>query len=143
MPFTRKPSNLSLSLSGSTLREAIRLIILADVVMSLDNVVAIAAAARGDLVLVVFGLALSLPIVVWGSGLLALLMNRFPLIIWLGGGVLGFVAVDLILRDGWVVTALGDRLGAAQHTAPYVCAALVTALGWWWDKRRTPAPGDA
>ena len=129
--------------AGATLKEAIRLIILADVVMSLDNVVAIAAAAQGDLVLVVFGLALSLPLVVWGSGLLARLMNRWPLIIWLGGGVLGFVAVDLILRDGWVVAALGDWFAAVHHTAPYVGGVAVAALGWCWSKRRAPAPGDA
>ena len=129
--------------AGATLKEAIRLIILADVVMRLDNVVAIAAAAQGDLVLVVFGLALSLPLVVWGSGLLARLMNRWPLIIWLGGGVLGFVAVDLILRDGWVIAALGAWLAAAHRLAPYGCAAVIAALGWWWSKRRAPAPGDA
>ncbi len=129
--------------SGSTLKEAIGVIILADVVMSLDNVIAIAAAAQGDLVLVVFGLLLSIPLVVWGSGLLAHLMNRFPLIIWLGGGVLGFVAVDLILRDGWVAVSLGGRLIAVHHTAPYVCGAVIAGLGWWWSKRRGPTPGDA
>ena len=128
---------------GTTLKEAIGVIILADVVMSLDNVIAIAAAARGDLVLVIFGLLLSLPLVVWGSGLLAHLMNRVPLIIWLGGGVLGFVAVDLILRDGWVATALGAWLAALHHTAPYAGGAVIAALGWWWGQRRTPAPGDA
>ena len=122
--------------STSTLKEAIGVIILADVVMSLDNVIAIAAAARGDLVLVIFGLLLSIPLVVWGSGLLARLMNRFPLIVWLGGGVLGFVAVDLILRDGWVVNFLGARLAAAHRSAPYVCGAAVAALGWWWREKR-------
>ena len=129
--------------SGSTLKEAIGVIILADVVMSLDNVIAIAAAAQGDLVLVIFGLLLSIPLVVWGSGILARLMNRFPLIIWLGGGVLGFVAVDLILRDGWVAAFLGGRLAAVHHTAPYVCGTVIAALGWWWSERRGPAPGDA
>lgn len=130
---------------GSTLKEAIGVIILADVVMSLDNVVAIAAAAQGDhaAVLVIFGLLLSIPLVVWGSGLLAQLMNRFPLIIWLGGGVLGFVAVDLILRDGWVVTLLGERLTDFHHTAPYVCGAVIGFLGWWWSKRRGLEPGGA
>ena len=129
--------------SGSTLKEAIGVIILADVVMSLDNVIAIAAAAQGDLVLVIFGLLLSIPLVVWGSGILARLMNRFPLIIWLGGGVLGFVAVDLILRDGWVAAFLGGRLAAVHHSAPYFCGTVIAALGWWWSKRRGPAPGDA
>lgn len=126
--------------SGSSLKEAIGVIILADVVMSLDNVVAIAAAAQGDLRLVSFGLLLSIPLVVWGSGLLAGLMNRFPLIIWLGGGVLGFVAVDLILRDDWVVTALGTWLAAVHRGAPYLIGVLVALLGWWWGKKRAPAP---
>ena len=129
--------------SGTTLKEAIGVIILADVVMSLDNVIAIAAAAQGDLRLVIFGLLLSIPLVVWGSGLLAQLMNRFPLIIWIGGGVLGFVAVDLILRDAWVVTFLGERLAAIHHTATYACGAVITALGWWWSKSRGPEGGGA
>ena len=129
--------------SGSTLKEAIGLIILADVVMSLDNVIAIAAAAQGDIVLVVFGLVLSIPLVVWGSGLLARLMNRFPLIIWLGGGVLGFVAVDLILADRWVAGFVGGRLAAMHHIASYVCGIAIAALGWWWSKRRGATPGDA
>ena len=129
--------------SGSTLKEAIGVIILADVVMSLDNVIAIAAAAQGDIVLVVFGLLLSIPLVVWGSGVLARLMNRFPLIVWLGGGVLGLVAAELILADGWVVTFLGARLPAIQRSVPYFCGVIVTALGWWWGKRRGPTPGDA
>ena len=127
--------------SGTTLKEAIGVIILADVVMSLDNVIAIAAAAQGDLVLVIFGLLLSIPLVVWGSGILARLMNRFPLIIWLGGGVLGFVAVDLILRDGWVVAFLGARLAAVHHTAPSVCGTVIAGLGWWWSERRGPLTG--
>ena len=129
--------------SGATLKEAIGVIILADVVMSLDNVIAIAAAARGDLVLVIFGLLLSIPLVVWGSGLLAQLMNRFPVIIWLGGGVLGFVAADLILNDGWMVTLLADRIAAIHRIATYGLGVLITALGWWWSKRRGPSPGTA
>src|SRR5215813_6019780 len=71
---------------GTTLREAIWIIIVADAAMSLDNVLAVAAAAQGDLVLVAFGIGLSLPLVVWGSGILARLMNRVPAIVWIGGG---------------------------------------------------------
>src|SRR5207249_11915139 len=84
---------------GGSLSEAIWIIVVADAIMSLDNVLAVAAAAHGDLRLVVFGIALSLPIVVWGSGLLATLMNRFIWIIWVGGGVLGYVAGEMILKD--------------------------------------------
>jgi YjbE family integral membrane protein len=128
---------------GATLREAIGIIILADVVMSLDNVMAISAAARGDLVLVIFGLLFSLPLVVWGSGLLARLMNRLPLMIWLGGGVLGWVAMKMILDDPWVLGWLGDELSHALHyAAPGVLAVALAVVGWWFS--RTPKRcGDA
>ena len=117
---------------GGTLKQAIGIIIVADVVMSLDNVLAISGAAKGDLVLVIFGLLLSLPLVVWGSGLLARLMNRFPAIIWFGGGVLGFVAVDMILHDGFIVARLGGQLPAAIHFGlPIAFGILLTLLGWW------------
>ena len=92
---------------GTSLLEAIWIILVADVVMSLDNVIAIAGAAHGDMRLVIFGIALSIPIVVWASGLLASLMNRHPWIILLGAGVLGEVAGKMIVEDHWVVTRLG------------------------------------
>ncbi|MEA3211867.1 MAG: hypothetical protein QOE70_4924 [Chthoniobacter sp.] len=118
---------------GTTLKQAIGIIILADVVMSLDNVIAIAAAARGDLVLVVFGLLLSLPLVVWGSGVLAGLMNRFPAIIWIGGGVLGWVALRMIGDDPVVAAWLGEaRTDLLHHVGSYVVAVGITLLGWWW-----------
>src|SRR5439155_25537091 len=68
---------------GASLAEAVWIILIADVAMSLDNVVAVAAAARGDLLLVTFGISLSIPVVVWGSGILARLMTRAPWIVWL------------------------------------------------------------
>jgi len=73
---------------GTTLWEAIWVIIVADIIMSLDNVLAVAAAAHGDLALVIFGIGLSIPVVVLGAGFLATLMNRFQWIVWLGGGIL-------------------------------------------------------
>src|SRR5881409_3012843 len=95
---------------GGSLREAVWIIIVADAIMSLDNVLAVAAASDGDMRLVVFGIALSIPIVVWGSGLLARLMNRVPWIIWLGGAVLGYVAGDMILDDEALRSLLGDAV---------------------------------
>ena len=77
---------------GTTLWEAIWVIIVADIIMSLDNVLAVAAASHGDLALVIFGIGLSIPIVICGAGFLAKLMNRFQWIVWLGGGILGWVA---------------------------------------------------
>jgi YjbE family integral membrane protein len=116
---------------GSSLWEAVWIIIVADAVMSLDNVLAVAAAAHGDLTLVVFGITLSLPIVVWGSGLLAVLMTRFAWIIWLGGGILGYVAGEMILADRWVAT-LVDHGALVVRLVPLLAAALVAALGWWF-----------
>ena len=129
--------------SGATLKEAIGVIIVADVVMSLDNVIAISAAANGDLRLVVFGLLLSIPLVVWGSGVLAKMMNRYPAIIWLGGGVLGFVAAELIHKDRWVVETFGASLAGFYHVVPYVLGIVVMALGWWWGRARGSATNEA
>lgn len=75
---------------------AVRIIVVADAIMSLDNVMAIAAAARGSLLLVVFGLALSIPFIIFGASLFLALLSRFPILIWLGAAVLGYVAGDLI-----------------------------------------------
>jgi YjbE family integral membrane protein len=116
---------------GSSLWEAIWIIIVADVTMSLDNVLAIAAAAHGDIVLVMFGIGLSLPIVVWGAGLLARLMNRYVWIVWLGGGLLGYVAGEMILEDRVVVRALGDTAPFMHRAVPIAVGGLVTAVGWW------------
>jgi len=116
---------------GTSLREAIWIIIVADVTMSLDNVLAIAAAGRGEFVLVMFGIALSLPIVVWGAGLLARLMNRYVWIVWLGGGLLGYVAGEMILEDPVVVRSLGGTAPLLHRSVPIAIGAGVTALGWW------------
>lgn len=120
---------------GTTLWEAIWVIIVADLIMSLDNVLAVAAAARGDLVLVVFGIGLSIPIVIWGSGLLAYLMNRFHWIVWLGGGVLGWVAGEMLVKDqivrGWI-----EPWSEVLHWAvPGVLAIALILLGWWLASR--------
>src|SRR5207237_76310 len=108
---------------GGSLWEAIWIIIVADVTMSLDNVLAIAAASHGDLLLVMFGVGLSLPIVVWGAGLLAYLMNRHVWIVWLGGGLLGYVAGQMILEDAFVHRWLGDAAGALHRPVPLALAA--------------------
>ncbi|EDY16017.1 Integral membrane protein TerC [Chthoniobacter flavus Ellin428] len=116
---------------GTTIAEAIWIIMLADLVMSFDNVMAISGVAQGDFVLVVFGLLLSLPLVVWGSGLLARLMNRVPFIIWLGGGVLGWVAMKMIFNDPLVVNWLGETLAQVLHQfAPWLLGTVIALLGW-------------
>ena len=123
---------------GGSLREAIWIIIVADAVMSLDNVLAVAAAAHGDLTLVVFGIALSLPLVVWGSGLLSTLMNRFEWIIWIGGGILGYVAGEMILKDKILSRWLDSSAARFDlfDLLPVVPAVVLLALGWWFNGRK-------
>ncbi len=123
---------------GASLWDAIWIIIVADVTMSLDNVLAIAAAARGEMLLVMFGIGLSLPIVVWGAGLLAKLMNRYTWIVWLGGGLLGYVAGEMIVEDPLIVRWLGDAAPLVHRPLPVVTAVAVTAAGWWLSRGRHP-----
>ena len=121
---------------GTSLREAIWVIVVADAAMSLDNVLAVAAAAHGDFVLVAVGIALSLPLVVWGSGLLAWLMGRWPWIVWLGAGILGWVSGEMIFREPFIVEKLThEGLSSAHRVVSGVFAALLTILGWWYAYR--------
>jgi YjbE family integral membrane protein len=122
---------------ATSLREAIWIIIVADVVMSLDNVLAVAGTAKGEMVLVVIGIVLSLPLVVFGSAVLSICMERWPGIIWLGGGVLGYVAGDMIMHD------VGKRwlnLTDSWETAVALLLGLIIAgLGWWLQRGERPA----
>ena len=124
---------------GTTLAEAVWIIIVADAVMSLDNVLAVAAAAHGDMGLVIFGIGLSIPIVIWGSGLLARLMNRFGWIIWVGGGILGYVAMEMVLHDKGLVPWLGPETPAWGKAAAIALALLITFLGWWFARSAAKA----
>ena len=113
----------------SQLWQAIKTIVVADFIMSLDNVLGVAAAAKGDLVLLVLGLGISIPLIIYGSTFILKLMNRFPIIITLGGAVLGWVAGEMMITDpavsGWV-----DSHAHMLHTfAPAMGALLVVALG--------------
>lgn len=121
---------------GRSLREAVWIIVVADVTMSLDNVLAVAAAARGELALVTFGIALSLPLVVWGSGLLSRLMVRHQWIIWLGGGVLGYVAGEMMMDDPLVRAWMGDFADQVDDPIAVVLAVAMAALGWWFAHAR-------
>jgi YjbE family integral membrane protein len=108
---------------------AIWTIIVADAAMSIDNVLAVVAAAHGDFGLALFGVALSIPVVVWGSGLVAWLLNRYPWIIGLGGAILGYVAGEMIVADDLVERVLGPGRAVAVGL-PLALAAIVAALGW-------------
>jgi len=131
---------------GTSLREAIWIIVVADVTMSLDNVLAVSAAAHGDMLLVSFGIALSLPIVAWGSGFLARLMTRQPWIIWIGGGILGYVAGEMITDDPVVRGWLGAHADTVDDFVSLLLAAGLALLGWWLARTAAsgpPARGEA
>lgn len=121
---------------GTTLWQAIWVIVLADVVMSFDNVMAIAGASKGHMGLVVFGLIFSIPLVVLGSGILSDLMKRMPVLIWLGAGLLGHVAGSMMLADVRIHDALGAWTHLLEHRAPIALSAIIAALGWWYSSPR-------
>lgn len=114
---------------------AIRTILVADLVMSLDNVLAVAAAAQGNLPLLTLGLLVSIPLIVFGASLLTKVMERFPIIITIGAALLGFLAGEMLLTD----PAVGQYIGPVSETtvkaAGLVGAVLVVALGNWLQRR--------
>jgi YjbE family integral membrane protein len=114
---------------GSSMKSAIKTIIVADVVMSLDNVLAVAGASHGNLFLVLFGLALSIPIIMWGSKLLAGIMNKLPWLVYLGSAILGYTAGQLIVDDPFVKGLLPEGLDALHIVIPLVLAVLVVSIG--------------
>jgi YjbE family integral membrane protein len=85
--------------AGTTLWHAIRIVVIADIVMSLDNVIAVAAAANGQFSLLILGLAISIPMIIAGAALIMLVLDRFPLLIWLGAMLLGWIAGNVIASD--------------------------------------------
>jgi YjbE family integral membrane protein len=85
--------------AGTTLWHAIRIVVIADIVMSLDNVIAVAAAANGQISLLILGLAISIPMIVAGAALIMLVLDRFPILVWLGALLLGWIGGDVIASD--------------------------------------------
>ena len=122
---------------SSNLLTAIRTIIIADFVMSLDNALAITAAAKGDIGLVVFGLLLSVPIIIWGSALILRLMERFPIIITAGAGLLGWLGGGLMISDKLLAEFTASSLPATPTIAATVVTIFVIAVGRFLAKPKT------
>jgi YjbE family integral membrane protein len=127
---------------------AIKTILIADLVMSLDNVIAVAAAAGGSMMLLVLGLAISIPLVIFGATMLIKLMERYPVIITIGAGLIGWVAGEMLATDlalqSWL-TGLGAayRDGkpyfgglSLEYMAGAVGVAIVVLLGKWFGRRQ-------
>ncbi|MEH2477035.1 YjbE family integral membrane protein [Nitrobacteraceae bacterium AZCC 2146] len=148
--------------SASHLWAAVQIVVVADIVMSLDNVIAVAAAANGSVPLLILGLAISVPLIVAGAALIMALLTRLPLLVWAGAALLGWIAGDVIATDPAVAPLLhrlfdsglgssidamlaalhiAPRFGAGGHGGEMICGVLgvivVLAVGTIWRRNRT------
>ncbi len=115
---------------------AVRTIVVADLVMSLDNVIGVAGAAHGSLALLLFGLAFSIPLIVWSSQLILRWMERWPVIVLLGAGLLGYVAGQMIFSDAGVLGVLPPLAAWVPTLAGAVGALGVVGIGRWLEQRQ-------
>jgi YjbE family integral membrane protein len=147
--------------AGTSLWHAIRIVVIADIVMSLDNVIAVAAAANGQLPLLILGLAVSIPMIIAGAALIMMVLDRFPILVWLGAALLGWIAGDVIATDPAVhpllqrvldgrialeldatsaVFGVSPHFGLDGDLVEYIASLLgavaVLAVGSIWRKRR-------
>jgi len=155
---------------GTSLWHAVRIVVIADIVMSLDNVIAVAAAANGQLPLLVLGLAISIPMIIAGAALIMMILDRMPILVWLGAALLGWIGGDVIATDPAIAPRLhrlldGDvslnidttssTFGFVRHlkldgeidelALAVIGAAAVLVVGSIWRRRKlqeieTPAP---
>ena len=126
---------------------AVRIVAIADIIMSLDNVIAIAAAAGGNMALLVLGLAISIPLIVAGAALIMALLDRFPILIWAGAALLGWIVGEVIATDPVVVGYLISNFTAAvahrvEFVAAGVGAVLVLVVGGLWRRSKRPVESE-
>ena len=122
---------------------AVRIVVIADIIMSLDNVIAVAAVAKGHYVLLIIGLAVSIPIVIAGSALILALLERFPILVWGGAAILGWVAGDIFASDpvilGFFSAFDPERV---ELVAQGLAAVLVITSGLIWRRSQRPASNE-
>ena len=127
---------------------AVRIVALADIIMSLDNVIAIAAAAGGKLALLVIGLAISIPLIVAGAALIMSLLDRFPILVWAGAALLGWIAGEVIATDPVIAGYLRAAYAAStvtrvEYAAAAAGAVLVLTVGGLWRRAKRPQESEA
>jgi YjbE family integral membrane protein len=127
---------------ASNLAAAIRTILIADLVMSLDNVLGVAAAAKGNTLLLIIGLAVSIPLIIFGSTIILKLMERFPVIITIGAALLGYVAGEMLVTDPSVHEWF-EHHTAVEFAIPIIGAAAVVLIGRWLSSRRAAGHAHA
>jgi YjbE family integral membrane protein len=123
---------------------AVRIVAVADIIMSLDNVIAIAAAAGGNMALMVIGLAISIPMIVAGAALIMALLDKFPILVWAGAALLGWIVGEVIATDPVVVGFLTTKYGAGvahqvEIASAVAGAALVLLIGGLWRRSKLAA----
>src|SRR5713101_1351761 len=125
--------------ASDRLLTAVWTIIVADLIMSLDNVVGVAAAAKGDGLLIVFGLVTSIPIVIVGSQIIMRLIARFPVLVLAGGGLLGYIAGEMVIEDPALQSWIAANAAEVAWIVPPLGFAAVVAIGLWLTRRRRRA----
>jgi YjbE family integral membrane protein len=122
--------------ASTSLWGAVKTIAIADAVMSLDNVLAVSAAAKGSISLFIFGIVFSIPLILYGADLILKIITRFPIIVWLGAALLGWIAGDMISKDPLFVTQFGLQGTLTQYLGDTIGALFVLALGFFikWRK---------
>jgi len=121
---------------GHTLWSAVRIIVIADAVMSLDNVVFITAAAGGRMELVIFGLLLTMPLILFSSAIVMKVIERYPLVVLLGATLLGWIAGDIIIGDVFLKDHIGAEMDWLKYVARAAGATVVFGLGLYWRRQR-------
>ena len=120
--------------AGNSTWEAVRIIILADAVMSLDNVIALVGVSGGNFVLLAIGLATTVPLVIFGSAMLSYLLDRFPILVYGGAGLLVYVAVEMIFEDE-VLHGYLSPLDDYETLIAIACAAVFVVVAWLSQRR--------
>ena len=130
--------------SSTNIWQAVKIIAIADAVMSLDNVIAIAMAARGSYVLLMIGLAISIPLIMAGAAIVMALLERFPVIVWAGGAILGWIAGEIIAKDPLIAAYIEPSMAHTVSTIGAVLGAVfVLAVGMLRRRRlRREAPDE-
>ena len=132
------PNEVEKVQAGESTWEAVKIIILADVVMSLDNVIALVGVSGGNLLLLAAGIALTIPLVIFGSALLTSLLSRFPILVYAGAGLLVYIAVEMLFQDVFLHDYL-EPLANIEWLIGVGTAAVFTAIAWLWMRRTRKA----
>jgi YjbE family integral membrane protein len=124
--------------AGDSLIAAVKTIVFADIVMGFDNVLAIAGASHNNITLVILGLLVSVPIIVWGSRIILVLMDKFPLLIYFGAGILAYTAAEMVMEDRYILPYIEEYPLLHQWFA-IVMVIIVITLGYFTNKKKGTA----